>query len=629
MVDPSRLLVVGGGPRAIGILERLVANTELLGDAAFAVDIVDPYTPGSGRIWRHDQNGQVLMNSLAEDVSTFTDDSVECAGPAWNGPTLAEWAQMIGTGEIELPEHAADVYEEAAALSPTGFASRKLNSQYLEWFYRETLQRAPANLTVHTHTGEVTALVPAADGATLSAELDTGEVLTAERVVLALGHTDTRPTGRSAEMVDFAERHGLYYAAPAQTQDVDFSPVADGRHVIVSGFGLAFVDLMSIVTEGRGGRFTAAPTPDEPDRVDYHPSGAEPVLHVGSRRGVPYHPKISSRLQGVDDPQLQFLTPAAMERLPESVNFLRDILPLITADIEYAVYREILTGHPEWAGMDWDTFSTEFFAAARAKRSRESLIARAIPEHLRVDLDWLDRPLAGRAFGSPDEVERAVAGYIRGDLDARTSPERSDTMALFTAILRIHFEMSASLPVERLDAESQRVFSRDWQSFFNLMESGPPPHRMEQLLALQRAGLVKFIGPSLQVRADEQTGLFLARSAQVADSRLTADAYIDSFLPNQQVDGSANHLLASLIEPDGLGREEVIVTPKGPLGTGALEVSRDHRLVAPDGRVQERIWAVGPATSEVPLGAFARPNTNAAPFRRNDEIARAVLTLDQ
>jgi len=38
------------------------------------------------------------------------------------------------------------------------------------------------------------------------------------------------------------------------------------------------------------------------------------------------------------------------------------------------------------------------------------------------------------------------------------------------------------------------------------------------------------------------------------------------------------------------------------------------------------LFAVGPWTSGWGAGAFARPNTNAAPFRENDALARRILS---
>ena len=103
-----------------------------------------------------------------------------------------------------------------------------------------------------------------------------------------------------------------------------------------------------------------------------------------------------------------------------------------------------------------------------------------------------------------------------------------------------------------------------------------------------------------------------------------ADAYIDAFLPPQVVEDSANPLLADLAAPGGLGREQRLRATDGDFSTGKLEIDDRHRLVAQDGVPHEDIWATGPSTSEVPVGAFARPDTNAAAFRRNDDVARQL-----
>ena len=66
---PMRLVMVGGGPRAIGVLERLGANAgvpgtaERLVETPLHVNIVDPHMPGAGRIWRAEESPLLLMNS--------------------------------------------------------------------------------------------------------------------------------------------------------------------------------------------------------------------------------------------------------------------------------------------------------------------------------------------------------------------------------------------------------------------------------------------------------------------------------------------------------------------------------------------------------------------------------------
>lgn len=632
MPEPTRLLIVGGGPRAAGILERIAANTDLLGGASLHIDIVDPHRPGAGRIWRPDQSSLLLMNSRAEDVSMFTDESVTCDGPARPGPSLSEWADAVRSGEITLPADAAELAPELADLGPQSFATRRLLSQYLSWFFREAVSSLPDNVTVTPYPVMVTELTEQdrggdADGdstARFSAQLSDGTVLDADLVVLSLGHTDPTSDARSAELMEFAEQHDLVYCAPAQSHEIDLSAVPSGEDVVVAGMGLAFIDIMARLTEGRGGTFHPDPEADNPDRLRYEPSGREPIMWAGSRRGVPYHSKISSQLQGISDATLRFVTPEFIAGLPESISFREHILPAVVAECEYFVYREILTGHPDWAAMSWEEFEPRFMELARADRDRSDLVTEAIPdESLHVDLAWLNIPFANREFSSAEEVEETLVAYIEEDLRLRTSPEHSETEALFTALLLVHAQLVQILPVARLDTPSQHIFPGRWQSFFSLVDSGPPPHRLHQMLALHRAGILRFLGPGVSIHADPEAGVFRASSYQ-SPIAVSAQAYIDAFLPPQVVVDTANPLLAQ-ITADGLARENMA----GPSHTGQLEIDGAHRLLRPDGTPHTRLWATGPTSSEVSLGAFARPNTNAAPFRRNDAMARDILSSAQ
>src|SRR5699024_446795 len=109
--------------------------------------------------------------------------------------------------------------------------------------------------------------------------------------------------------------------------------------------------------------------------------------------------------------------------------------------------------------------------------------------------------------------------------------------------------------------------------------------------------------------------------------RVTAGALLDAFLPHRTLADSANPLLRSLVTPGGtadsasrpIGRE----AREAP---GRLEIDAEQRVVAPDGSSYRSLWATGPWASELPVGAFARPRTNAACFRRNDAVAAHLLT---
>lgn len=93
------LVVIGAGPRGTGLIERIAANApSLYGDRPLDIHLVDPFPPGGGRIWRHDQSPLLWMNSMAEDVTMFTDETVRQEGPVRPGPALDAWAADVREG---------------------------------------------------------------------------------------------------------------------------------------------------------------------------------------------------------------------------------------------------------------------------------------------------------------------------------------------------------------------------------------------------------------------------------------------------------------------------------------------------------------------------------------------------
>lgn len=95
-MKPS-LVIVGAGPRGTGLIERIAANApELYAGSGLDIHLVDPHPPGAGRIWREAQSPLLWMNSHAEDVTMFTDETVVMDGPVRPGPTLHEWAAIDG-----------------------------------------------------------------------------------------------------------------------------------------------------------------------------------------------------------------------------------------------------------------------------------------------------------------------------------------------------------------------------------------------------------------------------------------------------------------------------------------------------------------------------------------------------
>src|SRR5690625_1781625 len=152
-----RLAIIGGGPRAIGVLERFAAHASLPAAAAalqarpLHIDVIDPHMPGSGRIWRADESPLLLMNSRAQDVTIFSDESVQCSGPVRPGPSLAEWAADIRAGRLAAPTAGTQRLREIEELGADDFASRRVQALYREWFFGQVLAALPSTVQVTVH----------------------------------------------------------------------------------------------------------------------------------------------------------------------------------------------------------------------------------------------------------------------------------------------------------------------------------------------------------------------------------------------------------------------------------------------------------------------------------------------
>ncbi|GAA4188455.1 FAD/NAD(P)-binding protein [Gryllotalpicola kribbensis] len=598
--------VLGAGPRGVGWLERFVENLRAgeLGQAAAAggirVVLIDPHRPGPGRIWRYDQSPLLKLNSLAADVTMFTDASCTVDGPIAPGPSLAEWAAQVRAGELEVAIDDPAVRAELESLGPASFPTRRLQSFYLDWFHRRTLASLPAGVEVEWR--RTTAVSVSEDGDRQLVGLADGETVAANVVLYALGHNGSALAGEHELLERFAREHGAYYLAPAFTADADLGGLPAGADVIVRGMGLAAVDLVVLLTLGRGGRFE--PAAESSGGLRYVPSGREPRLHLGSRRGVPYHSKVTSQLVAPRAEPRFFTREIAAELGARGADFAGEIWPLIAKEGLHGYYHELFVGHPERVRLPWPEFLERLAPLDPWSHELRALVAEALVDEAdALDLASFDRPLAGLRFTGPDELQRHLIDYIADDVHRRTAPEHSATLGFFTALLFAFFATGGS-----------GIEVPPWfKAFFSYVASGPPVHRLEELLALAEAGVVRFLGAELEVRADAAAGLFRASSPSVP-GELASRFLVDAWLPEDAAHASENPALR-----DAAGQASV---------TSLLAVHpEDSRLIGPDGEPHRARFAIGPFTTAPNAGAFARPLTDAMSFRENDRVARAVLRL--
>ncbi len=179
----------------------------------------------------------------------------------------------------------------------------------------------------------------------------------------------------------------------------------------------------------------------------------------------------------------------------------------------------------------------------------------------------------------------------------------------------------------RIPAESVAKDVEGWlHSFFSFIASGPPPERLEQLVALNEAGIVQFLGPDsvFSTEIDRQRGGLGSLSRAVRRTP-TSWPRTPSSKHACRLRPSARAVTCSC------GRFTVggeAVELRATVDSSAkLAVDGTSRILDRNNTAHPRRFAAGPwVAGHNWSAAFPRPpRTNAGFFRHNDALAAEIL----
>ena len=633
MTRTLTVAIIGAGPRGTSLLERLIANAaECAPDRTIAVHVIDPYPPGGGRIWRSQQSPLLWMNTTSDDCTMFTDETVECEGPIVSGPTLIEWAQELVTGRLSSPpgfRPAPSTSAEARRIQDSWFTTRQTQSDYLSWVFWQSAKNGMPQVQVHSHVGRAVDVHDLPLGRQRVIMADDLPPVDADIVLFAQGNVDVAPNSEEVRLTEYAAAHDLCYLSSGPTADHCFDRIPAGEPVIVRGLGLCFIDTAVLLTSGRGGTFHR----DNSGELHYKPSGNEPVLFVGSRRGVPYWSKMHYSLTGSPPEPFGHLNAAAVAALGDRpLDFATDIWPLIAREITHAGYRELVESHQELLDIDARQFIHRLDTLDWDGPALKELVDQAVRfDEDRIDLEETAHPLAGRHFPDLDTLQNWMINYIATGVRRGRDPRYSASLAMLHGLSSAFYRLVELVNEERLSPASWEHDLPTFLDFCRFLTSGPPGPRLEELLALTRARIVRFLGSEMTVTAHE--GLFHARSCSVNVS-VTARSLIEARLPERTMLRVNDPLLCKLIQRNEI-REEIQLAPDGgdryPTGlidtAGLIDTDSLHRLKRADGTSHKSRFGAGILFSGSMLvsGRFPYPRSNDEIFRQNDMIARAAL----
>ncbi|WP_408649185.1 FAD/NAD(P)-binding protein [Streptomyces herbicida] len=629
-----RVCIIGAGPRGLSVLERLCADARAhAADVAVTVHVVDPGRPGPGRVWRTDQSRHLLMNTVASQVTLFTDPTVEMTGEIAPGPSLYEWARQLASSHCPQPTAPVgeDVLTQARELTPDSYPTRAFYGHYLEWVFRRVVRGAPSGVRVVVHPLRAVRLQDGPGGlqsVTLSNGTRIGNL---DAVVLAQGHLPLHGDSTQDRLADFAARHSLVYLRPANPADLDLRAVLPQAPVLLRGLGLNFFDHMALFTLGRGGVFERdAGT----GRLVYRPSGREPTLYAGSRRGVPYHSRGRNQKGAHGRHRPLLLIPAKLAELRRAadrrgLDFVRDLWPLIAKEVETVYYAALLTRSGR--AQDARRFTARTLGAPwRSPQEAALLTEFGIPEGDRWDWQRVARPYGENSFPTAAAHRAWLLRTLRRDLaESATGNVDGPLKAALDVLRDLRNEIRLVVDHGGLAGRSHRDDLERWYTPLNAFLSiGPPPQRIEELIALVEAGVLHLVGPGMTVRPDERDGIFVAESASVPGHRVTATALVEARLPEPDLRRTADPLLRHLTAT-GQCRPYVIRDAEhGDYETGGLAVTgRPYRVITADGTAHPRRFAYGVPTESVHwvTAAGIRPGVNSVILADADAIALALL----
>lgn len=589
--------------------------------------MLDSTNVGPGAVWRTDQSAQLLMNTVAEQVTIFTDDSVEMGGPVERGPSLFEWSNFLAKiGNFSgLPESA---FREAIRMRADTYPPRYFYGHYLRWAFERTRDRYAEWVQVREIVATAVNLWDG-PGGLQELELSTGErVRGIHAVVLTQGHLGEERADEPGSLPDSARRLGLGYVPPANAADIDVDVIPEREPVLVRGLGLTFFDYLALLTVGRGGCFK-----ESGGDLEYVASGHEPVLVAGCRRGVPHHARGENQ-KGVDGRYAPVLLDA--ERIDElrcrsrkcgDLSFRRDVWPLIAREVESVYYAALMA--EQVSPKQLESFRARYLNAPTDREAVELLSRLRIRPQLRWDWARLVDPTGGRRFADPAEFHRWLLAYLDTDVRAaRLGNVRGPVKAALDVLRDLRNEVRLIVDYGGIAGSSYRDDLDRWYTPMNAFLSiGPPASRIAELGALIRAGIVRVVGPGMRVEV--QDGHFVAESPQVDGSQVIGGSLIDAWLPAPDLHRTADPLLRNLLGRNDV-RGYIIGSPDGTsYRTGGLAVAPgSHHLVAGAGRIHPRRYAFGVPTEAVRwvTAAGPRPGVNSVTLADGDAIAREILT---
>lgn len=608
-----KIAIVGGGPRGLSILERIVEWSRE--EQVLQITMFDPHGPG-GKVWRESQPFALMMNSVVSQVTLFTDETLSTKGPVAKGPNLYEWAKNEATAFIQKHhfEHWLELLEECENLGENDHCSRVLYGTYQKWFYEYVQTRMTEQTSVKFFKDTVRAVKMYEDQFLVyTRAVET----TVDYVILALGHQENELTEQEQLLATYASEHRLFYVSPKNAADAHLEAITENSSVLLRGLGLVFFDYLTLLTSERGGVFK-----EQDGELTYIPSGKEPKIIAGSGRGIPYHARGKNQKGYGEEYQPRFLKEKSLNKIKRKGQFPAErFFELLKKEVEFVYYTTLIKeGYPN---VNVQKFSEEFI---RTKGASSVLVKYGLNEKEYWDWSVVQHP--DQQIHEPESFQHFMVKYLTEDYEeAQKGTLSGPVTAAFDCLKDLRDEIRFMLDHQLFSDDDTKKWLWDWFTPLNTFLSiGPPLERTAELKALINAGIVTIIGPKMKL--ETETDCFVAYSEKFPEKKYKTQFLIEARVTKTANQLSLNPLMQQLLRDKIATLHQFVLASEEIVQTGALSVNRKtNQLLSRQGQEISGLFCYGIPTEGLHwlTAATSRPGIDPWNLREADLIAETIF----
>lgn len=557
----TRIAIIGLGPRGLGVLERLICNSQLqeYAHVEFEVYLIEPNLPGAG-VHHIEQKEYMFLNTPTELPTLFPGNIFGNSILAREGLSFSEWGNQVWKNSNPSIDFLPDTY-----------LPRSLMGEYLNWVFNEITKKLPKNLNLNFVNAAAESIDKNAD--TYNIYTNNNQMVSVENIFLTIGQADR------AELKD----EDPYIVSNPYPIDKKLK-IKAGDNIVLNGMGLVAFDIMLELTIGRGGHFFRNANGD----LEYKKSQLEPQIYIFSKSGIPYRARPIGQSPNYLEPIV--LTRQEVKKVRQEIggclDFERDIMPLLLNEMSVFYY---LTSTQKVHGLEQ--------AMVELERLKKIIEAGKLE-------DWLNQMQQNFGIFNPislikhnvsdylstsETYKQWFEDYLDKDItEARKGLAESPIKSALEAILAVREGIREAVDFGGLIESSWLNFFAKISPMINMNSIGPELLRIEEFLALIKAGIINIsLGPNpIIIKKNNQK--VTVQSRYWKNTKIQADLFCEAHLKTFELRQWKSHFIQSLLEKKFIQSN----SEKYPGLVGA-EVNEFYQAISKEFD-DNRIWILGP-----------------------------------